>query len=119
MWLIYGAIAQFIVASIIVLLLKLRLDDMLLDLAARQFEFWLKTSGRESKNRELVVVSYKTLKPVYCERLCKSWREGWGDNLQPIFKLEPKLLGGIIIQAGDHKIDCSLQDRLQQAFGKR
>ena len=119
MWFIYFFIAQVVVAIIVIAFLRWALEGMLVDMALRQIEYWLNTEGKSESVKKITVVSYQPLKTAEVARLQKAMRRSWGEEGTISFQTDPKILGGMLSDAGTQKFDCSLRDRLRRAFPKR
>ena len=56
----------------------------------------------------------KKLNDKEIEDIKKSLTENFGTNLKLIFKHNPDLVGGLVIQVGSIMIDSSIKNKLQQ-----
>ena len=105
-WVIFAL--QFLIACIIFAFLKKILNEDLIELAVEK----LKNSQLNPGLNEVVIISYKQMKGSTknrIEREIKSKR----DNLLVQFSELKELKGGVVIQMGEHIIDCSLLTRLK------
>lgn len=119
MWVIYILVAQIIIGVIVILFLRKMLEDMLLDMCVRQFEYWLSTEGKKLTVKNALFTSYQPLKLFYSERIHKVINKFWGADNKIAFRVDRSILGGMIIDVGSQKFDCSLRDRLSKAFPKK
>ena len=113
MVLVLFILAQLVVAAGIVFVLKKVLDNMLAELALRQFEL----VGREKKSLDapLVVITHKGLNAKQEQRIVQVALKQFGAAAKPSFQVDRSLLGGMVIKVGSYLIDCSLKDRLRRA----
>lgn len=113
MFFAYVLLGQIVVASIVVLVLKKTLDNILIDSAIRQLE--LLSQEKKTGVQAVTVVTHKDLKVAYQERLKRATLKQLGAAAALSFQIDKSLLGGMVIKVGAHTIDCSLRDRLRQA----
>jgi F-type H+-transporting ATPase subunit delta len=79
--------------------------------ARRQYEaLW------EAEHRLLPVevTSAVTLDPAVAEELGRRIREQTGQNVELTSKVDPDILGGIVLRVGNSILDASIRNRLQQ-----
>jgi len=112
MYFLYILLGQIVVAAIVVVVLKKTLDNILIDSAIRQFE--LLSEEKKAGVASVTVITHKDLKFAYQERLKRATLKQLGAAALS-FQVDKSLLGGMVIKAAAHTIDCSLRDRLQQA----
>lgn len=108
-------LAQGILAVIIVIVLKNILDNNLIESAIRRLEWWLRTEHSSSVN-QVTVISHKKLHPKNEERIVKAAGEYFKDSGKPVFQIDRKIMGGVVIKVGENIFDYSLKDRLRLAF---
>ncbi len=111
-------LAQCVVAVIIIVVLKNILDKNLMESAIRRLEGWPQT-GHPSAVTEITVIFHKNLSPVNKERVLKASLKHFTDAVKPVFQIDKKIMGGIIIKVGENTLDYSLKDRLRLAFSGR
>lgn len=73
-------------------------------------QFWELTRG--SGPRDASVTSAVALTPEQQASLTQQLRAKYGPALAVDFKVDPEILGGLIIQAGDKVLDESVRSRL-------
>jgi F-type H+-transporting ATPase subunit delta len=73
-------------------------------------QFWQLTRG--SGPRDAMVTSAVALFPEQQEAITQQLRAKYGVALAVDFKVDPEILGGLIIQAGDKVLDESVRSRL-------
>lgn len=108
-------IVQLIVIIFGVFILKFVLNNMLVDLAVRHIEVW-KVSDAKNIDR-IMIMTQKPLKQIYVKRVQQALKRAFAENVHIEYKVQKALLGGAILCIGEKIIDCSLKDRLRQAFG--
>ena len=113
--LIVAFCAQVVVISIIVFVLKKTLDQNLMDGAIRHIEYWA-LEEKTKKVSRLVVQTHKPLDDKYHQRIVKAANKNFGSSVVPDFRIDTKMMGGMIIWVDDKEIEYSLRDRLKQAF---
>ncbi len=111
-------LAQCILAVIIIVVLKNILDNKLIESAIRRIETWPQTEPARSAG-EMVVISHKNLTPANKERILKAARERFSQQMNPVFKIDKGIMGGIVIKIGEHALEYSLKDRLHLALQGR
>ena len=117
MILIYVFAAQAVVGAIVLVVLKKVLDNMLVDLALRQLDFFQRSTEKIPAS-SLTICFYKTLRPQDAQRLQKILQTSFGPGV-PTLQQDRRLLGGIFFKIGDKELDCSLRNRLKQALGRK
>jgi len=106
-------LTQVVVISVILFVLKKTLNRNLVDLAIKQIE-----AGQLKQDAQNVNITVTTHKPVSTgqrERLLKAVTKQIPGAGTPDFKIDGKLLGGMIIEVGPQIVDYSLIDRLRKA----
>ena len=104
---------QIVVTGIILFILKQKLNSILIDLAISQVEHGqVKYDGPQPL---IMVTTHKKLSSVARERLLKAITKHLPGVKTPEFRVNGKLLGGMIIQVGNQTVDFSLIDRLRKA----
>lgn len=73
-------------------------------------QFWELTRG--SGPRDALVTSAVALSPEQQASITQQLRAKYGPALAVDFKVDPEILGGLIIQAGDKVLDESVRSRL-------
>ncbi len=106
-------LAQLLVITIIVFILKKILDTMLLELAIKKFTF-SEFAIKLDNSQQVIIICHKEPRSSWKEMFLKLAQKKLGQNTQMIFQNDKKILGGIIIQYGNLIIDCSLLTRLKQ-----
>ena len=107
--------AQGVVAVIIIFFLKRNLDRELYDIAIQRLEF-LSQAERFPSFDHVMVVSHKDLSPQNKGRIQKAVSKHFTDSVKPVFKIDKKILGGIIITVADQTFAYSLKHRLSLVF---
>lgn len=106
-------LTQVVVISIILFVLKKTLNRNLIDLAISQVEHGqVKYDGPEPL---IMVTTHKPVSTTARERLLKAIAKHLPGVKTPEFRVDGKILGGMIIQVGSHTVDFSLIDRLRKA----
>ena len=106
--------SQVLVIGFIAIILKGVLNNMLLDLAVRHIDVW-KLSETENVDR-IVVYTHKVLKQSRMDEFNKVSQRVFSSAIALDFRVQKFILGGAIVHVGKKIIDCSLKDRLKQAF---
>lgn len=106
--------AQLFMIAVIVFVLKKTLDKKLIDAAVVRLE----GLDHLPDVRQIRVRSHRTVKPVYRERIARAVLKNFNAGAEAGFEVDRSLMGGMIITVGEESIDCSLRDRLRQAFGR-
>ena len=106
-------LAQIIVITIIVIILKTTLDRRLMEMAIRQ----LALLKNEKEIDRVNIVSHLLLAKKYRDQMTQIIKKQFGDAAMVDFLVDVKIWGGLVIKSGEKIIDCSLKNRLQQAFG--
>lgn len=118
--LLYVFLAQTVVISFIVAYLKNRLDRNLIDLGIKQIEVGAfaaeNTKDKSPEPLIYTVITHKTIKDIDRERILKTITKHSSRPNKTQFQVDGKILGGIMIKAGNTTIDCTLTERLRQAF---
>jgi len=109
---------QVVVFSLIIFILKMILDKKLIESAINEFRVW-EQERRNVSSSTILVISYKPLKKKYKLKILKIALDYFGEGVQPSFKIDKALHGGLVIHIGEAMIECSLKDRLSQAFPSR
>jgi F-type H+-transporting ATPase subunit delta len=79
--------------------------------ARRQFEaLW----DEEHRLLPVEVTSAIALNPAVSEELGRKIREQTGQNVELTSKVDPDILGGIVLRVGNSILDASIRNRLQQ-----
>jgi F-type H+-transporting ATPase subunit delta len=79
--------------------------------ARRQFEaLW----DEEHRLLPVEVTSAIALDPAVSEELGRKIREQTGQNVELTSKVDPDILGGIVLRVGNSILDASIRNRLQQ-----
>jgi F0F1-type ATP synthase delta subunit len=107
-------ISQVVAVVCVAFILKIVLNNMLIDLAARHIEVW-KCSEAKGIGRILIVI-HRPLKKVYADRIKKAVERNFPVNTSLDFQIQRSIWGGAIVRVGDQMIDCSLKDRVLQAL---
>ncbi|MBI2029128.1 F0F1 ATP synthase subunit delta [Candidatus Gottesmanbacteria bacterium] len=68
---------------------------------------------QSSKSKEAVVISSSEIDIVGKQKLEKKLKKDFGDKITIVYKVESKILGGIIIQVGDWVYDNSVSGQLE------
>jgi len=110
-------ILQVIVISIIIFILKIILDKRLIESAISEMRLW-QQEGRKVNDSKVIVISHKEVHPRYKERIHRITYDYLGEGHQPDYRIDKSILGGLIILIGNEMIECSLKDRLNQAFSR-
>jgi len=105
-------LAQVVVISIIVMILKRILDQMLIDLAINLFEYW---SPGKHPTGPVQIITHKRLSGRNVDGLRKALGKHSLTPDQAQYVIDKKILGGMIIRADNRIFDCSLKDRLRRA----
>jgi len=107
-------VVQAVLIAIIIFVLKRTLDKKLIEAAVIRLEGLdhLPDAGR------VKVRSHRKVKSLYKERIEKAILKNFRAGTAAVFEIDRSLMGGVIIDAGGESIDCSLRDRLRQAFGR-
>ena len=106
-------LSQGVVISLILVFLKKKLNSNLVDLAITQLE-----AGQvelQSPNMAIVFITHKTVSADVRERILKAVTKRIPGSAAPEFRVDGKILGGMIIKAGSQVVDYSLDDRLRKA----
>ena len=111
---IFILIGQAVAIFFVVFVLKVVLNNMLIDLAVRHIEVW-KFSEAKGIDR-ILILSHKPLKKTYVDRIKCSTQKTFSPNVFVDFQIQKSIWGGAVIRVGDQEIDCSLKDRFQQAI---
>ncbi len=107
-------VGQGIAIIVVMFVLKGVLDKTLIELAVRHIEVW-KFAEAKGIDR-ILVVTHKPLKKDYVERVQKALAKNFSSQVTADFQVQKRLLGGAVIHVGEQILDCSLKDRLAQAF---
>ena len=105
--------SQVVVVIVIVFVLKKVLNGNLVDLAITQLE-----SGQvvaDSPTTNIVIITHQSISASHRERILKAISKRIPGAGVPEFRVDGKLLGGMIIKAGTQVVDYSLVDRLRRA----
>ncbi len=119
---VFFFLSQAVAIIIAVVVLKAQLNRNLLDLAVRNIEagvFIL--DGPEHNNPKppppvFIVISHKKLSDTNRERFLKAITKTTPGGIVPDFQVDKTIMGGVIVKAGAKVVDCSLKDKLRQAF---
>lgn len=114
-------VVQAIVITIILVVLKKKLDHILIEVAAKQIE-----AGAFAENVNLgdaaplafVVTTHRTIRDTDRERFLKVITRSVPRPHKVDFQVDAGLWGGVIIRTAVKAVDCSLRERLRQAFGR-
>ena len=117
MFFIWFIIAQLVIAVIVVWALKGNLDNLLIDMAMKQFD--LRIRDKSSPIIAVTVTSHKKLNAEIQAKIIKETSRNLGETVKPVFQIDKNLMGGMIIKTGSNVIDCSLRDRLHRAKTQR
>jgi len=110
-------VGQGIAIIIVMFVLKSVLNHTLIDLAVRHVEVW---KFAEAKGIDhILVVTHAPLKKEYAERIRRALARNFSSQVAAEFKVQRTLLGGAVVHVGEQVLDCSLKDRLAQAFRMR
>ena len=109
-------LVQVIVITIIVVILKIALDKKLIELAMRQLEF-LKADNAPGAATRISIISCPALATPYKDQMTQIIKKQCGASTIVDFLVDKKIMGGVVIKRGEQVIDCSVKNRLQQAFG--
>ena len=114
---IYFIFGQLVVAVWVVLFLKKKLDGILIESAIKQLEYL----GAEKKSgiKSVAAVTHKNLDLKNQEQLKRTVAKQLGATTVLSFQIDKSLMGGVVLKLGNQVIDCSLRDRLQQAWRYR
>ena len=115
-------LSQVVAIGIAVFFLKKQLDRNLLDSAVRQIEagvFIL--DGPENNNPKppppiFIVITHAKLSATNRERVLKAITKTTPGGVVPDFQVDKNLLGGAVVKTATKVVDCSLKDKLRQAF---
>lgn len=113
-FLTFVVVGQLVVAVIVVVILRLVLNNMLVELAVKHLEVW-----RTSKVKDIdhiLVLTHKPLKKSYVDRIIRAAEKNFYAGVAIDFRIKKSLLGGAVVQVGDQVLDCSLRGRLRQAI---
>jgi len=120
--LLYVFAAQAIVIGIILVVLKGKLNDILIDSAVKQVQTGAfvmdEAVVNDPKPLKFIITTHKTIKDSAREQLLKVITKAVQCPHTVDFKIDAGILGGVIIQQDQRRVDCSLTDRLRQAFGR-
>ncbi len=111
-------LAQIVVIVIIVIILKTLLDRKLIELAIRHLAFG-KIEKESAVIKHLRVVSFPSLNQTHQEQIAQAIKKQFGSADNVNFSVDSRIMGGIIIKVNEKIIDCSLRNRLQEAFGRK
>ena len=106
-------LSQGVVISLILVFLKKKLNSNLVDLAITQLE-----AGQielQSPNMAIAFITHKTVSADVRERILKAVTKRIPGSAAAEFRVDGKILGGMIIKAGSQVVDYSLVDRLRKA----
>ena len=109
-------LAQAVIISIIVVVLKKKLDKNLIELAVRQLGSLKMEKGTTSP---AVIITHRKLADKYKNQITQLVNEQAGSSERIDFQIDKGILGGIVLKIGTRQLDYSLKDRLQEAFGKK
>jgi len=115
MLIVYVFIGQAVGVCVVLFFLQRALNRMLVDSAIRQFDFW--RAENNTTGQRLQFISHQKIAPEFMPRIQRGAVKFLAAGAAPEFILDRKLLGGMIVKAGDKIFDCSLRDRLNQVFG--
>jgi ATP synthase F1 delta subunit len=117
MFFVWFIVVQLVVAAIVVWALRSNLDNLLIEMAMKQFE--LRIRDKSTPISAVAVISHKALNAESQTKISKETLKNWGETVKPVFQIEKNLMGGVIIKVGNNVIDCSLRDRLHRAWTQR
>jgi F-type H+-transporting ATPase subunit delta len=104
-----GRSTELTVQFLILLVRKRR--ELLLEIVARQMHELLdEAAGREQAE----VASPLPLSPPQLAELARRLSRIYGRTIVPDEKVEPELLGGLIVQVGDRYVDASVAGKLEE-----
>ncbi len=106
---------QIVVITIIVFILKKILEQQLIDMVIRQYEFGQFEQLKPSIH-QVEVISYKPLNQNNKKRIIDATVKHFGGSMKLIFEIDKRILGGMVIQVASKVFNGSLRDRLRQAF---
>jgi len=109
---------QIVVASIVLFILWLILQKNLVHAALVQFDYW-DGKPRDPALAEIVVTSHQELKETLKAKIIKLTQRKFGEKMAVVFRVDRKIMGGLVIRAGEKVIDFALKERLRQALGRR
>lgn len=108
---------QLIAIACIIFILKKILDHKLIEEAIRRLEIALHERRPQQSSPFVVkVISHKKLANRYKLKILKVTIKYLGENLKPSFETDRHLWGGLIVKLGDIVVDCSLKERIREAF---
>lgn len=107
--------AQAVTVVIIVVILKKVLNIRLINMALRSFEAAVVPESAAADTR-VVVISHRPLTEKVKSQIKTVAVKHFGVQAALDYQLKPDLWGGVIIQFGKTKLDCSLKDRLDRAI---
>lgn len=117
MILVWFVIVQLVIAAIVVFVLRGNLNNLLVEMAMKQFE--LRIRDKSAPIPAVTVISHKGLHEEIRGTIIKETSKNCGETVKPVFQVDKSLLGGIIMKIGSNIIDCSLRDRLHRARTQR
>src|SRR3989338_8900666 len=100
MFFVWFIIAQLIIAAIVVFVLRKNLDNLLIDMAMKQFE--LRIRDRSSPVLAVTVTASKEFNAEVQAKIRKETLRHQGESLKPVFQVDKSLMGGMIIKIGNN-----------------
>ncbi|MDP2654062.1 MAG: F0F1 ATP synthase subunit delta [Candidatus Omnitrophota bacterium] len=107
-------LAQLVAISVVVFVLKKVLDNILIETALKQLE-WSRRGEQGPLTDAVTLTTHKNLRASSRARIVQYLKKHLKITADPVFQVDPKIWGGMIIQCGFRHIDFSLRDRLRQA----
>lgn len=99
-----------LVVNFVILLVRKRRENLLRFIARQMHDLLDRESGRANAAIETPTALPPAELAVLADRLSKVY----GQNIVPQPKVEPALLGGIVVQVGDRYMDASISGKLEE-----
>lgn len=106
-------VAQAVVFSIIIFILKKILDNQLRESALHQIET-LRSDALDTQITEVAVISFREFDEASQKRVRDALAKKIQKDITIKIRNEKAMMGGVIIQFKGHLIDCSLLSRLKE-----
>jgi F-type H+-transporting ATPase subunit delta len=78
------------------------------------FEEWTRLLAREERVLELELTTAVELSDEEADRVVKQIEEASGRRVEATRRVDPDLIGGLVVQAGSLRLDASVRGRLDQ-----
>jgi F-type H+-transporting ATPase subunit delta len=99
-----------LVANFVILLVRKRRENLVRIVARQMHDLFDRESGRENA----VIETPGALPPEELAALARRLSKVYKQSIVPQPKVEPSLLGGIVVQVGDRYVDASVSGKLEE-----